>query len=219
MAHQLSWMHANGEEPPNPRITGTNLSHLCGNPQCFRPDHIYEEASGPNNRRKGCQVYVECFEGDACLWRGIIYVCNHSPRCIRYHPAFRGPDEMEAMFSPGHSHNRAPPIDARDNKSDDTDLLRQGSRRVNDLRRSAIDLCNWMPPTSISRREGSIDGNHAQSDDECPRVPSQQRQRVEATCASERKGVIVLNDSDSDDDHKQSSPAPISSMQAFIVSK
>lgn len=90
---------------------------------------------------------------------------------------------------------------------------------MNDLRRSAIDLCNWMPPTSISRREGSIDGNHAQSDDECPRVPSQQRQRVEATCASERKGVIVLNDSDSDDDHKQSSPAPISSMQAFIVSK
>jgi len=196
MAHQLAWMHANGREPPNPNVTGTNLSHLCGNAQCFRLDHIHEEASGYNNRRKGCQVYIDCIEGGACPWRGIIYVCNHQPRCIRYHPAFRNPDEMEIMFPPSHNHYRAPPINARDNKTDDVNLLRQGVISVLDERRDAISFCKGIPPHSISRREGSIDGNHPQSDEES--ATSRKRQRVEATCAPEGRTVYVLSDDDGD---------------------
>lgn len=119
------------------------------------------------------------------------------------------------MFPPGHSHYRAPPIHARDNRNDDVQLLSRGSGHSLELRHNAIDHIEEFPPHSVSRREGSIDGDDTQSDDEFERAPSQRRRRVESTCSSEGKSVPVASDSDeSDDDFVRPPSAPISRLYA-----
>ena len=54
-------------------------SHLCGNPRCFKPDHIVDEDILANNRRKGCPGDVFCPDHGHL----IVALCHHQPRCIK----------------------------------------------------------------------------------------------------------------------------------------
>jgi len=174
MAHQIVWMHHSGEEPPNPRKDGLNLSHLCCNSLCLRTDHIYREETGINNRRKGCVVYIDCVE-EKCEHHGIIYVCNHEPRCIRYHPDFSDHHEMERAFPEGSSHFRPYVTDLKDKDTDDLQL-RHSRSSLRQAHLNAILLQHKAAGQfTIKRQLRSIDGPDSSGDEEVARMKSKRR--------------------------------------------
>jgi hypothetical protein len=66
---------------PNPsNINGSpeHLSHLCGDPRCFRISHLVVESSAANNSRKNCLVAAVC----PCPCDHVFWLCKHRPRCI-----------------------------------------------------------------------------------------------------------------------------------------
>lgn len=67
-------------------------SHLCHNRRCGTVGHIVPESAERNNNRKGCRGWVPCPHASCQV---PIFICPHSPTCIRYHPEY--PD-MQALI-------------------------------------------------------------------------------------------------------------------------
>lgn len=59
-------------------VDGQQASHLCHKPLC-KESHVCAESVAENNARKGCLVWVDC---PHCPKK--IFVCTHSPRCIKF---------------------------------------------------------------------------------------------------------------------------------------
>lgn len=59
-------------------------SHLCENPLCTLPEHVWRESTKKNNNRKGCVVWWDC---PHCEKK--IKICQHEPSCIKFVPGFK----------------------------------------------------------------------------------------------------------------------------------
>ncbi|OAQ62789.1 zinc-binding loop region of homing endonuclease domain-containing protein [Pochonia chlamydosporia 170] len=59
--------------------TRYQISHLCGNRNCFNPQHLHEEEATVNNRRRYCGDPVVCMEHG----HELVNLCKHIPRCIK----------------------------------------------------------------------------------------------------------------------------------------
>ncbi len=57
-----------------------DASHLCGNPACFEPTHLFWEDRASNLSRRGCAGFVLV---DGVHW---VKVCAHTPACKRATP-------------------------------------------------------------------------------------------------------------------------------------
>lgn len=68
---------------------GNQCSHLCGNPLCTLPEHVWPESAQKNNSRKGCSVWVNC---PHCVLK--IFICSHVPACIKSVPGFTSWDDF-----------------------------------------------------------------------------------------------------------------------------
>jgi hypothetical protein len=64
-------------------------SHLCGNPRCTLPEHVFRESTKKNNNRKGCVVWWDC---PHCEKK--IQICQHEPSCVKFVPGFKSWDEF-----------------------------------------------------------------------------------------------------------------------------
>jgi len=157
LIHQLSWMHSNNREPPNPRAEEhLTISHKCDNSLCFNADHLCEESNEDNNRRKGCLVYTLCAvcdNTDQCLGRGIAIVCPHRPRCVRSHSEFKSNQDMETTITDNSDHY-LPKFDNRDNSKENTQSM---SRTVIRDRRAAVKQQYQRNNAEIPKRRSSID--------------------------------------------------------------
>jgi len=92
--HTISHIYANRSSFVWSR--NSQISHLCNNPKCFRPEHSVYESTTLNNRRKNCVVYIKC-PHSADTHNGkdkFIWLCPHDPPCIKYHPSY-SPDEIQ----------------------------------------------------------------------------------------------------------------------------
>ena len=114
-------------------------SHLCDIPNCFNPDHIYDEDIMTNNNRKGCVGVV------ACPSHGhiVIDLCRHTPKCIRVSP----PGVVCCLDRA--NLQRPPPFPAPPQASSPSPS--SSSRRpVSIMSLSSVDI----PPSSPPRLEG-----------------------------------------------------------------
>jgi len=96
--HKIAYIAANGNPPP-----GLEISHLCHNPACCKPAHLFAELGLPNNARKGCAVWVMCPHQHPNNQQRIVWVCGHGnptlnkPYCIKNHPANVFVDNMDGL--------------------------------------------------------------------------------------------------------------------------
>lgn len=74
-------------------------SHLCDNRRCCTLGHIVPESAKLNNSRKGCRGWVPC-PHTACTTP--IFICPHSPPCIRYHSAYADMQALIDAHTDGH---------------------------------------------------------------------------------------------------------------------
>lgn len=77
LLHKVAYVAKHGLD-----VAGTT-SHLCGRSNCFNGDHVVDETSAENNRRKGCRGIVICPEHR----HQIVDLCGHQPKCIAPPPA------------------------------------------------------------------------------------------------------------------------------------
>jgi hypothetical protein len=68
-AHRLVWEELNGPIPKD-----MDISHLCGNSKCIKPDHLHLESHQYNMSRIGCQGIYKRMD----KWYNL---CTHSPPC------------------------------------------------------------------------------------------------------------------------------------------
>jgi hypothetical protein len=64
--------------PANP---GDQVSHLCDNSRCLRPEHLRWETQQQNSDRKNCPGWAQC----ACC-DTMHDICKHEPKCIKATP-------------------------------------------------------------------------------------------------------------------------------------
>jgi len=69
-----------------------DASHLCHHSLCINPDHLFDEPSGFNQRRKNCRPWIMIKGGKRRKKHGIrkerrhylVWLCKHQPLCHRY---------------------------------------------------------------------------------------------------------------------------------------
>jgi hypothetical protein len=86
LVHQVALYSVSGEFPQ----PGYDVSHLCHNPQCCNPGHLWIELHTINMSRIRCpgeiHFHVEECEHDDGLCPGHVYkrvVCEHMPPCMK----------------------------------------------------------------------------------------------------------------------------------------
>lgn len=80
LCHVFVWLFHH----PGQTING-DVSHLCSNERCCRPDHLFCENRETNISRRGCPGYLVSTDGH----RTIIKICRHNPSCTKTTPYFR----------------------------------------------------------------------------------------------------------------------------------
>ena len=71
MTHRFTWLYNN----PGQAIT-LDISHLCGNASCHRPEHLVHESRADNIDRRGCKAWAIGYHSDL-----LIRLCRHTPLC------------------------------------------------------------------------------------------------------------------------------------------